>query len=173
MPRGRPPKKSYEAKESLSDSVARTSSEEFVVEKIVDKRYVKGKTQYLIKWKGFDDADNSWEPAENLECHDTIKAFEEQRKKEKETQETPEKTVEKRRKTVTIDETPILDTKRSRRSSRKFDEEEDIKKRAGFDRGLRPERILGATDSSGELMFLMKWVIKLIIINNYYYYLFF
>ena len=30
-------------------------------------------------------------------------------------------------------------------------------KARGFGRGLDPERIIGATDSSGELMFLIKW----------------
>ena len=29
--------------------------DEYEVEKVVDKRIVKGKTQYLIKWKGFDE----------------------------------------------------------------------------------------------------------------------
>uniref|UniRef100_A0A8B9QSA0 Chromobox 3 n=1 Tax=Anas platyrhynchos TaxID=8839 RepID=A0A8B9QSA0_ANAPL len=32
-----------------------------------------------------------------------------------------------------------------------------VDKPRGFARGLDPERIIGATDSSGELMFLMKW----------------
>merc|ERR1712083_558653 len=33
----------------------------------------------------------------------------------------------------------------------------DSDKQRGFSRGLDPERIIGATDSSGELMFLIKW----------------
>ena len=36
---------------------------EFRVEKIIDKRFdAAGIIQYLIKWKGYDEKDNSWEP---------------------------------------------------------------------------------------------------------------
>jgi len=34
--------------------------EEYVVEKILDKRVSNEQTYYLIKWQGFSDQDNTW-----------------------------------------------------------------------------------------------------------------
>ena len=54
---------------------------EYIVERVVDKRVkAKGKIEYLLKWKGFDDADNTWEPADNLECVELIEEFEKKAK---------------------------------------------------------------------------------------------
>lgn len=87
--------------------------------------------------------DNTWEPEENLDCPDLISEFEENRKK----RENLKKDDKKRKSTH--------DDKRASLSKRKH--VEDDGKVKGFDRGLEPEKIIGATDSSGELMFLMKW----------------
>lgn len=41
---------------------------EYEVESILDLRHVRGKDRWLVKWKGYPDSENSWEPKENLRC---------------------------------------------------------------------------------------------------------
>jgi len=74
------------AKESGSDTDSNLDEEEFIVEKILRMRTTKkGKVQYLLKWKGFPDTENTWEPAENLECPDLIAAFMAEEKEKQQT----------------------------------------------------------------------------------------
>lgn len=50
----------------------------FEIEAIRRKRTRKGQHQYLIKWRGWPETANTWEPLENLlSCSDVIDAFEE------------------------------------------------------------------------------------------------
>jgi len=113
--------------------------EEFVVDKILDKRMRNGKIEYYLSWKGFGPEENTWEPKENLDCPELIKAFEDKVRLRKE---------QGKRKSVAGED--------GEPAAKKLHPGEDIRPR-GFDRGLQAERIIGATDSSGELMFLIKW----------------
>ncbi|CAH0549479.1 unnamed protein product [Brassicogethes aeneus] len=116
------------------------SEEEYVVEKVMNSRITAaGKKEYLLKWIGYDHEDNTWEPEENLDCPGLIEAFENEKKAREKT---------KKRKS---DGTPLQESKSAKKKV-------EDKKTIGFDRGCEPEKILGATDCSGQLMFLMKWV---------------
>lgn len=114
--------------------------EEYSVEKVIDRRVGKNnRVEYLLKWKGYDEEDNTWEPEENLDCPQLIADFEENRRKKEKKRSLPQE-----------------EKKEDKRPSKKKAAEDENRPR-GFDRGLEPEKVIGATDSSGELMFLMKW----------------
>ncbi|KAL1424508.1 hypothetical protein MTO96_020064 [Rhipicephalus appendiculatus] len=120
-----------------------SGSEEFTVEKILDKRVRNGRVEYFLKWKGYPDSENTWEPHSNLDCPELIQEFEDNRKKR-----------EEKKRSAGAKANGAAEEPKKKKAKTASEEETQPR---GFDRGLEPERIIGATDSSGELMFLIKW----------------
>ena len=71
---------------------------EYEVEKIIDKRIINDKIEYLIKWKGYSDFENTWEPIENMSnAKEIIFEYEEKIKEQENNKfKTPLKNIKKR-----------------------------------------------------------------------------
>jgi len=143
---------------TTTDSAAdEGGEEEFQVEAVLDRRTVAGKTEYLLSWKGYGPEDNTWEPEENLDCPELIdefnKKYNERKKKEKENKVTAAPAGKKKAAEPKPAEKPPV-----KKAKKAIPSEKIGTTLTGFDRNLEPEKIIGATDSSGELMFLIKWV---------------
>lgn len=50
-------------------------ADDFQVEVILKKRVNEGNVEYYVKWMGFPDEDNTWEPEQLLTCPDLIQQF--------------------------------------------------------------------------------------------------
>lgn len=138
--------------------------QEFVVEKIIRRRVFDGRVEYFLKWKGFTDAENTWEPEDNLDCPELIEEFlrnahfsevieEEQREQE---------FVPKEEMTEQETEISCMQSQQQAHSAhgdgdvlKPNDEHSDAP--TDLSTYLEPECIIGSTDRQGELMFLVKW----------------
>ncbi|XP_008289260.1 chromobox protein homolog 3b isoform X2 [Stegastes partitus] len=133
-----------------------TVVQEFVVEKIIRRRISNGRVEYYLKWKGFTDAENTWEPEDNLDCPELIEEFlrnahlsdeeEEFIPKEEMTEQETEISCVQQAHAVHSNEDIVLQPD---------DEQSDAP--ANLSTYLEPECIIGSTDRKGELMFLVKW----------------
>jgi len=128
--------------------MSQSSQEEvYEVESIRKKKITAGgNILYLIKWKDYSEDENTWEPIENLECQEMIDEFE-----AKENKEVIDEGIKNKKKTTTSRSSGSAKKVKEARSS------SNASQRTGFDEGLTVEEILGATDTAGELMFLIKW----------------
>ncbi|KAK7582414.1 hypothetical protein V9T40_013859 [Parthenolecanium corni] len=145
--------------------------QEFSVEKILDKRVRNGGVEYYLKWKGYPDSENTWEPQENLDCPDLIAEFENKRKRESQMKKQQQKKKERSKSTESLlseseikkesnpcsnsGEDQIIPMQKLRKEMEIL---EDTRAR-GFERNLKPDKIIGVTDEgeSGDVLFLMTW----------------
>ncbi|CAG0919756.1 unnamed protein product [Notodromas monacha] len=125
MRRGRPP--------GRVATSSQQPKEEYVVERIIDRRYRNGKKEYFLSWKGYPPEYDSWEPEDNLDCPDLVAQFEVARAQNQQTNEKDE----------------ALD--------KLNDPSPGIRRIRGFSEGWKPEKILAASKYEGDLIFLMKW----------------
>jgi len=64
-------------KKTPSKLVIIEGEEEFEVEKIINKRTVRGKEKFLVRWKGYTAEEDTWENKENLEnAKELVEEFE-------------------------------------------------------------------------------------------------
>lgn len=127
------------------------SEEEYEVETIVNKRLRKGKAEYLVKWKGWEDPDdNTWEPVAHLDCKELIDEYE--RVHAGDAVSTASGSASAAKKGPDSSKRKAEDKGKNEKSAKKPDT-----RPKGFARGLTAEKIIGATNDPGELYFLIKW----------------
>lgn len=76
------------------DEVQEDGTKLYVVEAILRDEVKAGKRRYLVKWQGYSDDENTWEPIESLRyCDDKLKQYKLRVKEERKAQEVARRTV--------------------------------------------------------------------------------
>uniref|UniRef100_W5N1F7 Heterochromatin protein 1 n=1 Tax=Lepisosteus oculatus TaxID=7918 RepID=W5N1F7_LEPOC len=157
------------------------TAQEYVVEKIIDRRVTEGKVEYFLKWKGFPEADNTWEPEDNLDCPELIAEFQsrvgvsleppEQDREQPDGGEGGDANTDSVNRVPVETGYPFKFTAHFHGNRQAYEwhvcamvdaeqqshGQESAEPPRGFASGLEPECIIGSTDCEGELMFLLKW----------------
>lgn len=63
------------SKRFRKDEKATTIEKEYEVQKIVGQRTIKGRRQFLIRWKGYDEDSDTWEQEKDLNCTELIEEY--------------------------------------------------------------------------------------------------
>jgi len=151
-----------------SGTVAEEDKEkEYPVEKVLDKRTRNNIVEYFIKWSGYDDENNTWEPRENLYCKYLIKEFEEKLRqggKKKKRKEIIGRGARGRLRTLSKSTVTTSCSSEARRQDTKIETDKEIENIDTVNDisdtlpiPKIPEKIINAVFENGQLVFLMKW----------------
>ena len=98
----------------------------YEVEYILKKRTVKGKKEYLIKWKGYPESESTWEPLSHLKyINYMIKEFEQKSKEEREKEREIEKEKEKEKEKKNEEDNKDESTNRNSTNKESIEKKED------------------------------------------------
>ena len=149
--------------------------EVFSVETIIDKKITDGKVYYYLKWFGYEESDNTWEPVDNLSCPALIEEFERQwaethatgssdsssgTKKSNSRKATPSSKTKSRGQKIALGTSKVIHTVSPTQLNGDDDQagERIVPQQvSGFAKGWDAEDILGATEENGQILFLIKW----------------
>ena len=66
--------------EHIQAEIASSQEDVYTVERVCDKKTVNGKVHYLLKWEGYSEAHNSWEPLCNIQDRSLVDDFNRERR---------------------------------------------------------------------------------------------
>ncbi|XP_060874010.1 chromobox protein homolog 3-like [Metopolophium dirhodum] len=150
---------SYKKREGVANiEPSGTAAEEdqgkvYSVEKVLDKRSRNNMVEYFIKWSGYDDKNNTWEPRENL-------YWGKKRKRNGKIGHGGRG----RLRTLSRSTVATSCSSETRRQETRIETDEEIENidtvndfSATLPIPKIPEKIMGKTVENGQLVFLMKW----------------
>jgi chromobox protein 1 len=147
--------------QEMNDSA---SEPEFEIEKIVKSRQRGEETEFLIKWRGYPDDDNTWEPESNVNAVELLIAFKEEEERKKKRDSTPKARGRPTRGRGGGPGSRSNATPRSDKSASKSNQsEEDVKvepkdkKPSGVDLNLPVENVVSVKVEGKDLLFELKF----------------
>jgi len=133
------------------------SDVEYEVEKIMDKRVTKRGLEYKIKWKGFSNRHNTWEPENNLSCPNMIAQF------EKSIGRGTGRSGGKKRKALCNTSTNVATLNEIEKElnnnslTKQAVSTSQVNKENELGAGIEPDQIIGACEGDDGISYLMTW----------------
>ncbi|KYM98068.1 PREDICTED: chromobox protein homolog 5-like [Cyphomyrmex costatus] len=148
------PNKRRKKEEQKASTSAREKSEdvanEYEVERLVNVRTIKGRRQFLVRWVGYGETDDSWENEKDLNCPQLIEDFlTEEKEKEREMKPSKPSKADKSKRSRS--------TKKQTHEEKGTDEESDPDEK-GISKEFEVERVIEVRfKKNGTKEFLIRW----------------